>query len=52
MTGFTTIRNNFFLRKEDQVLIKLQLAAYRNKEGLFSDPIAMHLAKELSPSAW
>ena len=33
-------------------MIELQLAAYRNKEGLFSDPISMRLAKELSPSAW
>ena len=46
ITGFTTIRNKFFPREDDQVLIELQLAAYRNKEGLFSDPISMRLAKE------
>ncbi len=52
MMGFQKIRDKFFPVVRDQANIEKQLAHYRNVEGLFADPAAFLVAKEMPAHTW
>jgi hypothetical protein len=52
MMGFQKIRDKFFPVVRDQANIEKQLACYRNMEGLFGDPAAFLVAKDMPAHTW
>ncbi len=52
MKGFQEIHDKFFPDVWDQANIEKQLARYRIMEGLFADPAAFLVAKEMPAHTW
>lgn len=52
MEGFRIIRNKFYPDVRDQATVEKQLALYRSSQGLFADPAATLVAKEIPAHAW